>query len=84
MEPALPHEGLSPLIVVSGMSGSGKTVALRTLEDLGYYCVDNLPSELLPQFVASISHGGAQHPRIAVGIDVRNRPEDLIHLPDSL
>lgn len=75
---------LSPLIVVSGMSGSGKTVALRTLEDLGYYCVDNLPSELLPQFVASISHGGAQHPRIAVGIDVRNRPEDLSHLPESL
>jgi UPF0042 nucleotide-binding protein len=84
MDPALPHEGLSPLIVVSGMSGSGKTVALRTLEDLGYYCVDNLPSELLPQFVASISHGGAQHPRIAVGIDVRNRPEDLTHLPESL
>ena len=74
----------SPLIVVSGMSGSGKTVALRTLEDLGYYCVDNLPSELLPQFVASISRGGAQHPRIAVGIDVRNRPEDLSHLPESL
>lgn len=74
----------SPLIVVSGMSGSGKTVALRTLEDLGYYCVDNLPSELLPQFVASISHGGQQHPRIAVGIDVRNRPEDLSHLPESL
>lgn len=84
MEAALPHEGMSPLIVVSGMSGSGKTVALRTLEDLGYYCVDNLPSELLPQFVASISHGGQQQPRIAVGIDVRNRPEDLTHLPESL
>jgi len=75
---------LAPLIVVSGMSGSGKSVALRTLEDLGYYCVDNLPSDLLPQFVASISHGGQQHPRIAVGIDVRNRPEDLVHLPESL
>lgn len=74
----------SPLIVVSGLSGSGKSVALRTLEDLDYYCVDNLPSELLPQFVSSISRGGAQHPRLAVGIDVRNTPEDLSHLPESL
>ena len=36
------------LIVISGLSGSGKSVALRTLEDLDYYCVDNLPAELLP------------------------------------
>ncbi len=83
-EPIAEHEPLPPLIVVSGLSGSGKSVALRTLEDLGYYCVDNLPSELLPEFVASISHGGAQHPKLAVGIDVRNRPEDLSHLPESL
>jgi hypothetical protein len=83
-EPVAEHEPLPPLIVVSGLSGSGKSVALRTLEDLGYYCVDNLPSELLPEFVASISHGGAQHPKLAVGIDVRNRPEDLSHLPESL
>jgi UPF0042 nucleotide-binding protein len=77
----------APLIVVSGLSGSGKSVVLRTLEDLDYYCVDNLPSDLLPQFVASVSqdagHGG-QHPRLAVGIDVRNTPEDLSHLPESL
>jgi UPF0042 nucleotide-binding protein len=73
---------MPPLIVVSGLSGSGKSVVLRTLEDLGYYCVDNLPAELLPQFVATISHGEA--PRLAVGIDVRNRPEDLSHLPESL
>jgi UPF0042 nucleotide-binding protein len=39
----------APLIVVSGLSGSGKSVVLRTLEDLDYYCVDNLPSELLPE-----------------------------------
>jgi UPF0042 nucleotide-binding protein len=43
--------GSSPsLVVVSGMSGSGKSVALNTLEDLGYYCADNLPAELLPEF----------------------------------
>ena len=44
----------TPLIVVSGLSGSGKTVVLRTLEDLDYYCVDNLPAELLPDFVRSV------------------------------
>ena len=44
------------LIVVSGLSGSGKSVALRTLEDLDYYCVDNLPAELLTSFVQSMSH----------------------------
>lgn len=82
-------EGAAPrsmpsLIVVSGLSGSGKSVVLRTFEDLDYYCVDNLPSELLPEFVASISHGESRKLRLAVGIDVRNRPEDLSHLPESL
>ena len=38
-------------MIVSGMSGSGKSVALNTLEDLGFYCVDNLPADLLPEFV---------------------------------
>ena len=77
-------ESRAPLIVVSGMSGSGKSVVLRTLEDMDYYCVDNLPSDLLPAFVASISQQGAQHPRLAVGIDMRNRSQDLSHLPQSL
>ena len=71
------------LIIVSGLSGSGKTVALRTLEDLGYYCVDNLPAALMPAFVQAISQGGSglQH-RLAVGVDVRNRAENLNRLPD--
>ena len=42
------------LVIVSGMSGSGKSVALKTFEDLGFYCVDNLPAELLTQFVESV------------------------------
>ena len=71
------------LIVVSGMSGSGKTIALRTLEDLEYYCVDNLPTALMPAFVAEVARSGA-HPRLAVGVDVRNRPEDLHKLPAIL
>jgi len=62
------------LTVVSGLSGAGKTVALRTLEDLGCYCVDNLPADLLPAFVDSVGHGPQ---RLAVGIDVRNRHADL-------
>jgi len=81
---ARPHPDRIPLIVVSGLSGSGKSVVLRTLEDLDYYCVDNLPAELLPQFVSSVSSGAVRRPRLAVGIDVRNRAQDLGHLPKSL
>lgn len=73
-----------PLFIVSGLSGSGKSVALRTLEDLDCYCVDNLPSDLLPQFVRSIVDGHAPPARLAVGIDVRNRREDLSDLPHAL
>ena len=65
------------LIVVSGMSGSGKSVALRTLEDLGYYCVDNLPAELLTSFVHSMSAAETPRGQLAVSIDVRNVAEDL-------
>jgi UPF0042 nucleotide-binding protein len=73
------------LVVVSGLSGSGKTVALRTLEDLDYYCVDNLPVELMPAFVDSVTAGDPdRHPRLAVGVDVRNRVEDLSRLPQIL
>ena len=43
------------LVIISGMSGSGKSVALRTLEDVGFFCVDNLPAELLPDFVRSVA-----------------------------
>jgi UPF0042 nucleotide-binding protein len=65
------------LIVVSGMSGSGKSVALRTLEDLGYYCVDNLPAELLTAFVQSMLHADSPRGQLAVSIDVRNLASDL-------
>ena len=75
---------LPQLIVVSGLSGSGKSVALRTLEDIGCYCVDNLPSDLLPDFVRSVLRGSDPPKRLAVGIDVRNRQEDLGHLPQAL
>jgi len=82
MSKALPSP--PQLIVVSGLSGSGKSIALRTLEDLGCYCVDNLPSDLLPDFVRSVMGGEGPPARLAVGIDVRNRAEDLSHLPEAL
>ena len=66
------------LIIISGLSGSGKTVALHTLEDEDYYCVDNLPLGLLPQLVDRILSRRIQlYETIAVGIDARSDAEDL-------
>ena len=72
------------LIVVSGMSGSGKSVALNTLEDLDFFCTDNLPAELLPQFVRAVGGSQIARSRLAVGIDVRSRTTDLVHIPEWL
>lgn len=66
------------LFIVSGRSGAGKTVALRVLEDLGFYCVDNLPVSILPELVKLSSE---LHDKLAVSIDVRNvpqKPEELL------
>jgi UPF0042 nucleotide-binding protein len=68
------------VVIVSGLSGSGKSVALKTFEDLDYYCVDNLPVELLPSFVRSLMRDDEVPPKIAVGIDVRSRHSDLSKL----
>src|SRR6185369_15095278 len=58
------------IVLITGMSGSGKSVALRALEDAGYYCVDNLPPELLLAFVALEQQNRAQ--RVAIAVDVRS------------
>lgn len=58
------------LVLITGMSGSGKSVALHALEDAGFYCVDNLPPELLEDFIA-IEHGHHAD-RVAIAIDVRS------------
>ena len=71
---------LPTVVIVSGLSGSGKSVALKTFEDLDYYCVDNLPVELLPSFVRSLMRDDTLPQKIAVGIDVRNRHSDLSKL----
>ena len=65
------------LIIVSGLSGSGKSVALKTFEDQDYYCSDNLPINLLPDFVRSLlaGHDADAPRRLAVGIDVRGQSD---------
>jgi UPF0042 nucleotide-binding protein len=72
------------LLVVSGLSGSGKSVALKTFEDLDFYCVDNLPAELLAHFVRSVAADDGAPQKLAVGIDVRNRHSDLANIPQWL
>lgn len=57
------------LVLISGVSGSGKSIALKVLEDAGYYCVDNLPAQLLPQLIARLEADG--HSLAAVAIDMR-------------
>ena len=63
------------LVILSGMSGAGKTVALKQMEDMGFYCADNLPISLLPQFAELLSRTGANYDRVALGIDIRSGGE---------
>ncbi len=73
------------LIIVSGLSGAGKTVVLNSLEDLGFYCIDNLPISLLNAFAEQISNPKtAIADNVAIGIDARNPKIDIINLPDAV
>ncbi len=73
------------LIVISGLSGSGKSVALHVLEDLGFYCIDNIPAGLLPSVVDELlPREDAVFERVGVGLDARNRPEDIARIPELL
>jgi len=73
---------MNRLVVVSGLSGSGKSVALNMLEDLGWYCIDNIPAGLVQALVAhSLQTEEPIYRRIAVGLDARNRPADLASIP---
>ncbi len=70
------------LIVVSGLSGSGKSVALHMLEDVGFYCIDNIPAAMLKPFIAHTVHSGsAQYARTAVGLDARNEAAEIATVP---
>ena len=73
----------SRLLLVTGMSGAGKSIALKMLEDSGFYCIDNLPAELLTACVHTLSQASDPPRLLAVAIDVRNRG-DLAHMPEWL
>jgi UPF0042 nucleotide-binding protein len=73
------------LLIVSGLSGSGKSTVLSTLEDCGYYCIDNLPISLLENFVSKIMPLEQQtYAKAAIGIDARNSAENLSNFADTL
>lgn len=63
------------LVIVTGMSGAGKTSALKMLEDLGFYCVDNLPIPLMEAFVELVMQKPTAHEEVALGIDIRSGEE---------
>lgn len=70
------------LIIVSGLSGSGKSVALHLLEDIDFYCVDNIPAALLKPFISHTIRGTDDtYPRTAVGLDARNRANEIETIP---
>src|SRR6202050_4836161 len=70
------------LIIVSGLSGSGKSVALHMLEDIDFYCVAKIPGALLKPFISHTARGmGDTYPRTAVGLDARNRAREIETIP---
>ena len=73
------------LLIVSGLSGSGKSIALDTLEDCGYYCIDNLPVTLLEDFINHVMLVDMKtYAKTAIGIDARNQSESLVNFSESL
>jgi RNase adapter protein RapZ len=70
------------LLIVSGLSGSGKSVALNMLEDLGWYCIDNIPAGMLNAFISHTVRGANKaYERTAVGLDARNEPSEIEGVP---
>jgi UPF0042 nucleotide-binding protein len=61
------------IMIITGLSGSGKSTALKALEDMGFFCVDNMPVVLLPKFLELRSAGASEVQRLAVGMDLRER-----------
>ncbi|MCL4501790.1 MAG: RNase adapter RapZ [Deltaproteobacteria bacterium] len=72
-QPIRPPEDNPPVLIITGLSGSGKSTVLRALEDVGYFCVDNLPLHLLPPFLAMQDGASREGRRIALGMDVRTQ-----------
>jgi len=73
------------LIIVSGLSGSGKSIALNMLEDLGWFCTDNIPAGLLNAFIShAVQRPGGVYEKCAVGLDARNDPEEIARVPQMM
>lgn len=74
---------MSKLVIISGRSGSGKSTALHLLEDIGFYCVDNLPLELIHQLISTLNSQDANANRnIAIGLDIRNISQNFSQFPE--
>ncbi|KPU82254.1 glmZ(sRNA)-inactivating NTPase [Psychromonas sp. PRT-SC03] len=69
------------LIIISGRSGSGKTIALHVLEDLGYNCIEGVPFALLEQLLENVD---AKHNKVAISLDVRNLPSEAVQIESLL
>ncbi len=74
---------LAELVIITGMSGAGKTIAVQSLEDLGFFCVDNLPPVLIPKFAELIEQSSGKIGKVALVIDLRGR-EFFTALSESL
>jgi UPF0042 nucleotide-binding protein len=74
------------LLIITGMSGAGKTVAVQSLEDLGYFCVDNLPPVLIPKFAELVKQSAGSVEKVALVVDLRGREffENLSQVMESL
>ena len=78
---------IKQFVIVTGMSGAGKTTALKVLEDLGFFAIDNIPPGLLPQlFTLLTGHRAAVRTGVAATIDIRNveRPGDFLKVVDDI
>jgi UPF0042 nucleotide-binding protein len=74
------------MVIITGMSGAGKTVAMQSFEDLGYFCVDNLPPALLPKFIELMTETGGKLSKVALVMDLRGREffDQLFEMIDKL
>lgn len=74
------------LVIITGMSGAGKTVAVQSFEDMGYFCVDNLPPALIPKFIDLVEGSGGKMQKVALVIDLRGREffDDLFESINTL